>query len=271
MGLKGDLQVKKQKNVGENFEKLVQIMQSLRGDNGCPWDKEQTHTSLRSCLLEETYEVLEAIDEKNPEKLKEELGDLLLQVLFHSQIADENKEYNINNVIDAISDKLIRRHPHVFSNVSLKNSKEVLNNWEEIKKQEKKHKDIESILDGIPVHTPSLVRAHRIQDRAARVGFDWKHINDVYAKLDEELKEFKEACDKKNKNEILEELGDVFFSLVNVARFLEADPEEALQKTIAKFIKRFKFIENEIQINNKSFSNYDLVELEKLWEKAKGQ
>ncbi|MBI5206684.1 MAG: nucleoside triphosphate pyrophosphohydrolase [Candidatus Firestonebacteria bacterium] len=259
----------KKNNTNLSFIKLVNLMQSLRGDKGCPWDKEQTHKSIRNCLIEEAYEVLEAIDEGNPHKLKEELGDLLLQVVFHSQIADENNQFTIEDVISAISDKLIRRHPHVFSDLSLKNKEEVLNNWEKIKQEEKKNINCPSILDGIPKNIPSLIRAHRIQDRVARVGFDWKHINDVYKKLDEEMQEFKDACNKEDQQAILEELGDVFFTLVNVARFLEKDPEEALQKTISKFIERFKYIEKEINKENKNFDNYNLIELEKLWEDSK--
>lgn len=257
-------------SVGASFEKLIELMEKLRGEYGCPWDKEQTHKSLRSCLLEETYEVIETLDDNDNQKLKIELGDLLLQIVFHSQIAKENNEFNIEDVVNAISDKLIRRHPHVFSDVTLKNSGEVLKNWEQIKKEEKKNLGYSSILDGIPKHTPSLLLAHRIQDRVARVGFDWEHIKDVEKKLDEEIGEFKEACNKKDKQAILDELGDVFFSLVNIARFLELDPEEALQKTITKFIKRFNYIEKEIHDNKESFDDYNLAELEELWIKAKG-
>ncbi len=257
------------KKENTSFEKLVDLMQILRGEKGCPWDKEQTHKSLRNCLLEEAYEVIETLDEENPDKLKEELGDLLLQILFHSQIAKENKHFTIDDVVKAIIDKIIRRHPHVFSNVSLKNSKEVLLNWEQIKLKEKKDAGYSSILDGIPKYIPSLLKAHRIQDRVARVGFDWEHISDVYNKIDEELKEFKEAYERKDQKAILEELGDVFFSLVNIARFLNTNPEEALEKTISKFIKRFKYIEKHIHSKKKSFTDYDLVELEKLWEESK--
>ncbi|OGW33365.1 MAG: nucleoside triphosphate pyrophosphohydrolase, partial [Nitrospirae bacterium GWC2_42_7] len=186
-------------------------MSALRGEKGCPWDKEQTRESLKPFIVEESYEVLEAIDEKDPEAIKEELGDLLFQVIFQCQIAKELGQFDISDVIDKISTKMIARHPHVFGDADYKTTEEVLVHWEAQKKKEGKLR--ESLLDGVPKTLPSLLRAHRLQDRAARVGFDWEKIDDVFLKLDEELKEFHDAFKSKKQDEIEDELGDVFFML----------------------------------------------------------
>jgi len=251
------------------FEKLVDIMAALRGEKGCPWDREQTRESLKPFLVEETYEVLEAIDEGNPEKIKEELGDLLFQIVFHCQVARERKEFDINDVISKITEKMIGRHPHVFGEATYETSEEVLKQWEERKKEEGKSR--ESILEGIPRELPSLLRAHRIQARASRVGFDWKQVEDVVEKLDEELKEFREALERKDQKEIEDELGDVFFVLVNISRFVGVNPEDALRKTISKFISRFRYIEMKSAEAGKSLSGMSLEEMDALWDEAKGK
>lgn len=249
------------------FEKLLEIVDELHGEKGCPWDKEQTRDSLKPFLIEETYEVLEAIDEGSPEKIKEELGDLLFQVIFHCQIAKKQAEFDINDVIKGISEKMKSRHPHVFGDASYETSKEVLKQWEDRKKEEGKNR--ESILEGIPRELPALVRAHRIQSRAARVGFEWKKIEDVFAKLDEELDEFRDAFENKNQGEIEDELGDVFFVLVNISRFVGVSPEDALRKTISKFISRFRYIEMRASDAGRSLSDMTLEEMDELWDEAK--
>lgn len=242
-------------------------MATLRSKSGCPWDREQTRESLKPFLVEETYEVLEAIDEKDPEKIKEELGDLLFQIIFHSRIAEEKGEFNIHDVIRKISDKMIARHPHVFGEEKFETPEEVLRQWEERKKEEGKIR--ESILEGIPKELPSLLRAHRIQARAARVGFDWERVEDVLKKLDEEIKEFKEALDKQDQAAIEDELGDIFFVLVNISRFVGVNPEDALRKTISKFISRFRYIEMKAAEAGRSLSDMTLQEMDNLWEEAK--
>jgi tetrapyrrole methylase family protein/MazG family protein len=251
------------------FEKLVGIMAALRGEKGCPWDKEQTRESLKPFLVEETYEVLEAIDEHNPEKIKEELGDLLFQIIFHCQLAKERREFDVNDVVRKISEKMIGRHPHVFGGATYATSEDVTKQWEERKKEEGKSR--ESILEGIPRELPSLLKAHRIQARASRVGFDWKQVEDVVEKLDEELKEFRDALEKKDQQEIEDELGDVFFVLVNISRFVGVNPEDALRKTISKFISRFRYIEMKSAESGKSLSGMSLEEMDALWNEAKGK
>lgn len=249
------------------FEKLLDIVEALHGEKGCPWDKEQTRESLKPFLIEETYEVLEAIDEKNPENIKEELGDLLFQIVFHCQIAKKRKEFDIIDVINGIAGKMTARHPHVFGDAEYATSQEVLKQWEERKKEEGKNR--ESILEGIPKELPALVRAQRIQSRAARVGFEWEKIEDVFKKLEEELGEFSAALKNKNQNEIADELGDVFFVLVNIARFVGVNPEDALRKTISKFISRFRYIEMKAADTGKSLSDMTLEEMDEFWNEAK--
>lgn len=249
------------------FKKFVDIVAKLRGENGCPWDKEQTRDSLKPFLLEETYETLEALDEGDPEKIKEELGDLLFQIVLHCRVAEEKKEFSINDVIEKISAKMINRHPHVFSNVKYQSRAEHYKHWEAEKKREGKKR--QSVLEGVPKELPALSRAHKLQKKAARVGFDWAKIEYVLAKLDEELKEFEEAIKNKNQMEIEEELGDVFFALVNVSRFVRVNPEDALRKTISKFISRFRYIETIAAEKNKNLSDMTLEEMDKLWDEAK--
>jgi len=252
-----------------DFKELLNIMEKLRGEKGCPWDKEQTRESLKPYIVEEAYELLEAIEENDPEKIKEELGDLLFQIVFQSQIARENKEFDMSDIIDMIAKKMVSRHPHVFGNTTCSTSDEVVAQWEVQKKREGKLR--ESILEGVPETLPSLLRAHRLQKRAAGVGFDWERADDVFKKLDEELKEFKEALGTKNKDMIEDELGDIFFMLVNISRFIGVNPEDAHRKTISKFIHRFRYIEMKAAEQSRTLSDMTLDEMDKLWDEAKSR
>ncbi len=246
---------------------MVEIIAHLRGPQGCPWDKKQTHASLREHLLEESYEVLEALDEANTEKLCEELGDLLLQIVFHAQIAKDQGEFDINDVIEGISRKMVSRHPHVFGDAKFETPEEVTKQWQDRKREEGKCK--ESAHEGVPKELPSLLRAHRLQSRAAKVGFDWEKVEDVFGKLDEELKEFREALENKDQREIEDELGDIFFVLVNISRFVGVNAEEALRKTISKFISRFRYIEMKAADQGRQLSDIPLEEMDALWDEAK--
>ncbi len=251
----------------DNLQKLLDIMERLRAEDGCPWDREQTKETLTPYLVEETYEVIEAIEEGNPEKIKEELGDLLFQIVFHCQIAKERGEFSIEDVVDAIGRKMIGRHPHVFGNANYETAEQVVKQWEERKREEGKNR--ESILEGVPKELPSLLRAHRIQSRAARVGFDWNNVGGVMEKLDEELSEFRDALEQKDRAAIEDELGDIFFSLVNISRFVGVNPEDALRKTILKFVSRFRFMEVKAADAGQQLSKMTAEELDKLWEQAK--
>jgi tetrapyrrole methylase family protein/MazG family protein len=250
-----------------DLNELIEIMAALRGEKGCPWDREQTRESLKPFIVEEAYEVLEAIDERNPEAIKEELGDLLFQIVFQCRIAEERGEFGMAEVIEKIGKKMIARHPHVFGDADYKTSEEVLVHWEAQKKREGKQR--ESILDGVPKTLPSLLRAHRLQDRASRVGFDWEKVEDVLPKLEEELEEFRTAITGKRQGEIEDELGDIFFVLVNISRFVGINPEDALRKTISKFISRFRYIEMAAADKGKSLSDMSLAEMDELWDEAK--
>ncbi len=254
-------------NKADSFQKLLGIMEALRAENGCPWDREQTRESLTPYLVEETYEVLEAIDEGSPQKIKEELGDLLFQIVFHCQLAKERGEFSMEDVIDAISEKMTGRHPHVFGDAKFETSEKVMKQWEDRKKEEGKNR--ESILEGVPKELPALLKAHRIQSRAARVGFDWNRVGEVMEKLDEELSEFREALEQKDQAAIEDELGDVFFVLVNISRFVGVNPEDALRKTITKFISRFRYIEMKAASSGRNLSDMTLQEMDLLWEEAK--
>lgn len=253
----------------DNFKRLVELMATLRNPGGCPWDRKQTTDSLKPFLIEECYEVVDALDEGRPDKVKEELGDLLFQIIFHARIAEEQGKFTIGDVIRTNIEKMTRRHPHVFGQEKLSTDKEVLANWEEIKKKEKGYEERKSILEGVPRSMPSLIRAHRLQERAARVGFDWSKIDEALPKLDEEIAEFKASLKSNNAEKIEEELGDIFFMLVNLSRFLDVDPEEALRKTISKFIRRFRFIEESAADAGKSLNDMSLDEMERLWQEAK--
>lgn len=251
------------------FEELLGVMSRLRGPGGCPWDREQTHLSLRRYLIEETYEVLEAIDRADDRKLAEELGDLLLQIVFHSQIAQEEGRFDVEEVIDGIVEKLKRRHPHVFGDKRVKDAREVLICWEQVKQQETQKKKGSSILDGVPRELPALLKAHRIQEKVSRVGFDWEHIDQVFAKVEEEMAEFRSAYRNHQREQVEEELGDILFALVNLARYLETSPEDALRRTIDKFISRFKYVESTLQQRGLNPLEVGLEAMDKLWDEAK--
>ena len=250
------------------FDQLVNIMRKLRAPGGCPWDAEQTHESLTRYLLEETYEVIEAIDEKSPQHLKEELGDLLLQPVFHAAIAEESGEFTIDDIISTLCDKLIRRHPHVFGDVEIKDSNQQIEIWEKIKRLEKGD-ERPSALSGIPEHLPALLKAHKISEKASRVGFDWEHADQVFAKVMEELHEFEEAWAGGDPTRMEDELGDLLFAITNLGRFLNLNPEEALRKTITRFQKRFSYVESELLSQGMAMQNSTLEEMNELWEMAK--
>jgi tetrapyrrole methylase family protein/MazG family protein len=248
------------------FDDLVEVMRVLRSEGGCPWDREQTHQSLKPYMIEEAYEVLDAIDREDDEELKKELGDLLLQVVFHARIADEEGRFDIGQVASSIVEKLKRRHPHVFGDVEVSGSEQVLKNWEDIKNREGRR----SVLDGVPASLPALLKARRVQEKVSRVGFDWEAPGDALEKVSEEIDELKEAIRRGGREGMEEELGDVLFSLVNVSRFLRVDAEEALGKTIRKFMKRFRYIEQRVAgKGDHPLQEYSLEELDSLWEESK--
>ncbi|MDY6934563.1 MAG: nucleoside triphosphate pyrophosphohydrolase [Spirochaetota bacterium] len=251
----------------EPLYQLQDIASILRGEKGCAWDKAQTSNTLKPYLIEETYEVIDAIENGDIDNLKEELGDLLYQVYAHAQLASEEKNFNIDDVAKGIINKLIRRHPHVFGNERIDNKKDVIKKWENIKREEKKPE--ESILNGIPKHLPALLKAYRVQQKVSRIGFDWDRIEDVNIKLEEEIREFREALSQNDPELIYEEIGDIFFTLVNISRFIGINPEEALKKTIQKFIKRFQYIEKETLQSGKKMDEMSLNELDEIWERAK--
>ena len=256
-------------NVSRAFGELVDIIAKLRGDDGCPWDKQQTNDTLKPGLIEEAYEVLDAIDEANDEKFAEELGDLLMQVLLNAQIAEDEGRFSIRGVIQKISDKLRRRHPHVFGNTRVSDTQEVMENWETIKSKEHANRDRKSLMDGIPSHLPSLMESRKIQTKASRVGFDWEKAEGALEKVEEEIEELKISIGKSEPEQMAEEIGDVLFSIVNLSRFLSVESEGALRRTNAKFMRRFRQMEAEIAIQNKQITDYDLAALDELWEMAK--
>jgi tetrapyrrole methylase family protein/MazG family protein len=259
-------------SANELFGKLVHIMARLRGEGGCPWDRQQTHESIKPYFVEETYEVLEAIDEGDAAKLCEELGDVLLQVVFHARMAEEAGVFDIAEVLEAIADKLVRRHPHVFADVRADTAQEVLFNWEQIKQTERKRAaGRASILDGVPRALPALLRAHRLQEKASRVGFDWKEAREVARKVEEEFAEFRAAMESEQPERVEAELGDLLFSLVNLSRFVAVNPEEALRKTIARFIARFQYVEEALARRGSSPGQATLQEMDALWAEAKAK
>lgn len=253
-----------------DIERLTGLMERLRGPDGCPWDKEQTLESLVPFMIEEAYEVIAAIDSGSPADIKEELGDLLFQIVFIAQICREDGRFDLSGVIDGTLDKMVRRHPHVFGEATAGTPEEVLRNWAEIKKEEKKDSlKAEGYLSGIPEVFPALLRAHKVSQKAAKAGFDWQDISEVISKLDEETAEFKEAVNAKDAAAIEEELGDMLFTMVNVSRFLSVNPEDALRKTIGKFINRFHHIEKRVSELGKDLSATSTAEMEELWQEAK--
>lgn len=250
------------------FAELIAIMKRLRGPGGCPWDAEQTHESLMRYLLEETYEVIEAVEAKSPEHLKEELGDLLLQPVFHAAIAEEAGSFTISDIISTLCDKLIRRHPHVFGDLQIADSAAQVENWEQIKKTEKGVERL-SALSGVPPHLPALLKAQKITEKASRVGFDWEHVDQVMAKVMEELHEFEEAMGAGDNEQMEAELGDLLFAIVNLGRFLSINPEEALRKTINRFQSRFQHVEDSLHSQGLQMNVTPLAEMDRLWEEAK--
>ncbi len=251
-------------SVRQEFGRLYNIMRELRAK--CPWDKVQTHDSLRTYLLEETYEMLEALDEKNFDELKKEMGDVTLQILFHSRLASEQKHFDLTDVLRFINEKLIRRHPHVFGDIHVKTTDQVLTNWEQIKLQEAGRN---SVLDGVPKALPSLVRAYRTQEKASRVGFDWGEVSEVWKKVHEEIAELQEATQLHDPKKIEEELGDTLFSLVNLSRFIDVNPEDALRGTIEKFTRRFKYVEEKFAEQKRNMKDATLEEMDRYWDDAK--
>jgi MazG family protein len=258
-----------------DVQKLVELVERLRGDQGCPWDKEQTRETLKPMLIEEAYEVLDALDSADPAELKEELGDLLFQVVFHAQIAHEKGEFDLADVIDRLHGKMVRRHPHVFGSADLRTSEDVLKNWEDIKAAEKgvqstsKPDSAKSLLDGIPSKLPALHEAYQMTAKASRVGFDWSELADVMKKLQEEAAEIQAAREAKNHTDIAAEVGDLLFVAVNVARFLGIDPETALRRSNRKFDRRFRYLEDKIKQSGRELKHATLQEMDALWEEAK--
>ncbi|PKM83649.1 MAG: nucleoside triphosphate pyrophosphohydrolase [Firmicutes bacterium HGW-Firmicutes-13] len=244
---------------------LVEVMDKLRAPGGCPWDRKQTHGSLKPYLIEEAYEVIHAINQGDMKALREELGDLLLQIVFHSQLASEEEAFTLQEVIDEIKEKIIRRHPHVFGTETIKDVRSVSLKWSEIKKQEKHREGLFYNPEGLP----ALKRAQKVQQQAARYGFDWDNIEGAWDKIIEELKELENVYNKGNRDRIEEEVGDLIFAVVNVSRFLEIDAELALSSTVEKFLRRMRFIEERVKEEGKEFYDYNLEQLDKLWDDAK--
>jgi tetrapyrrole methylase family protein/MazG family protein len=263
--------IQKENDPGRLFFILFKIMEKLRSDKGCLWDREQTHQSIKKNLIEEAYEAVESIDNNNYQELKEELGDILLQVVFHSQIGSDNDEFEINEVLRTIIKKLIRRHPHVFSDKEVSSSSEVLSNWEDIKKEERKEKltNSISIFSNIPKILPALHYAYEIQNRASRLGFDWEDTTGVIDKLKEEFVELNTEIEAESNEGLSEELGDLLFSIVNLSRHLDIDSEKSLRDTCKKFIKRFDYMEKYAEEKNLDFKKLSLEEKDRLWEIAK--
>ncbi|MFS0821033.1 nucleoside triphosphate pyrophosphohydrolase [Bacillus sp. 1P02SD] len=262
--------VKEDEMLYHDFRSFRRIIAALRGPGGCPWDQKQTHESLKKYLLEEAYEVLDAIDSEDDAHLAEELGDVLLQVLLHAQIGEDEGMFTIDDVIRGISEKMIRRHPHVFGEVSADTAEEVVTNWEQIKRMEKGNALKEkSILDEVTKGLPGLMKAVQYQKKAAKVGFDWDAVEPMWDKVFEEIQEYKEAVTQKQKGEAVQEFGDILFALANIARFYKFDPEEALAMTNQKFARRFRFIEEELKTQGLKFEEQTLEQLDAIWEKAK--
>ena len=265
------------KRIGKLFEDLVAVQARLRAPGGCPWDREQTHLTLRTYLIEEAYEVLDAIEKGNPEEMAEELGDLLLQVLFHADLARESGSFDLSDVITGIHDKMIRRHPHVFGNVKAETPAEVLKNWAQLKAREKatsatvpeQQTQAPSILDGVPRNIPALPEAFQLTRRAAQVGFDWEYVEGIFEKLNEEVAELQVAIASSDRAAMEEEVGDILFSVMNLSRFLGFDPEVALKNTNLKFKNRFTDMELEVLRTGKQLSDLSKEELEQLWVAAK--
>jgi len=259
--------------VGEQFSELVRIMARLRAPGGCPWDRKQTFDTIKSYLLEESYEVMDAIDRRDWPGLAEELGDLLLQPVFFAEMATEAGLFTIADSLEAINQKLVRRHPHVFGEATAETPEDVKQRWDEIKSQEKNEKGYaapEALLDGVPRNLPALVEAEKISHKAAGVGFEWPDISGVIDKLQEEVQELAEARESRNQEHVEHEIGDLLFTLVNVARFLKVDPEQALRKTSGRFRRRFAYVERGVKNSGSTLNATTLERMEELWQEAKG-
>lgn len=250
-------------NYAGSFERLIRIMNDLR--ENCPWDKKQTIQSLRQLTIEETYELVDSITDSNWKGIKEELGDLLLHIVFYSKIAAEEEQFNIQDVIEQVCNKLVHRHPHIYSNVNVNDDNDVKRNWENLKLKEGK----KTILSGVPQSLPSLVKALRLQEKAKQVGFEWEVTSQVKDKLEEELNELQEVIELRDQDKIEDEFGDVLFSMINYARFLNIDPENALERTNKKFIRRFNQMETALTETGKALTDYSLVEMDQAWNEIK--
>ena len=256
--------------LSKELEELLSTFRSLRDpDTGCAWDREQTFKSIASCAIEEAYEVADAIDREDFKSLKSELGDLFFQVVFHAEMANEKGIFNLNDVINELNGKLVRRHPHVFSNEKALSSEESLIIWEDIKAQERKTQKLESLMDDVPKNLPSLLRAKKLQKRAARVGFDWKDANKVIDKIEEELEELKIEHSKNNKDKLAEEVGDILFTIVNLTRHYDLDPEDIMRRSNLKFEQRFKAMEKYAEQNDLELKRMSVDQLENVWQKIK--
>lgn len=254
--------------MNDKFIQLVEIVKTLRSPEGCPWDREQNLLSIKNHFLEEAFELVDALDNEDIPNIREELGDIIFHVVFHSVMAEEEGKFNLEDVIAEVNEKLIRRHPHVFGDLGKIDTEEVVVNWEKIKEQEKKNKR-KSVLDDIPGSFPSIQRSQKMQERVRKVGFDWPNMAECMEKVNEEINEFKEAVDTGIKKDIEHELGDVFFALINLSRFLKVDPDEALRKANKRFHKRFSYIEQNLQERGLSSEDATIEQMEELWQEAK--
>lgn len=257
--------------MSKEFDDLVRLVSRLRGPRGCPWDKRQTSQSLKPFLLEEAYEVLDAVDVQDPASLKDELGDLLFQVVFHAQIARERGNFSMRDVLKGVTRKMVRRHPHVFGNARAKTAEDVLARWETHKKRERAGRNRDSALDGVPRILPALLRAQRLQSRASRAGFDWDREAPVWDKVEEELEELARARRSESRRRVKEEMGDLLFTIVNLARFLDLDAEDALRSAAGRFARRFRAVERRLKQNGRTMAETSAGELDRLWNRAKGK
>lgn len=251
-----------------SFDELVALMLKLRGPDGCPWDRKQTLASLKPFIIEESYEVVDAIDRDDRQALQEELGDFLLQAVFVAEITREEGSFGIEDAITSIYDKLVRRHPHVFGDVEARDAEQVLINWEKLKNEERKAEN-KSVLAGVPQSLPALLKASRLTEKAARVGFDWRRAEDVFDKIEEEIGELREAVEGKDSSSIHDEVGDLLFTIANIARKLDINPEEALQSTNRKFRRRFESMERAVRAGGRNLDQLTLEQMDALWDEAK--
>jgi tetrapyrrole methylase family protein/MazG family protein len=259
------------KTAAEAFKRLADIITLLRSEEGCPWDRAQTHKSIRPCLIEEAYEAADAIDKEDFDNLEEELGDVLLQVIFHAELGMENQKFDLRSIINRECDKMLNRHPHVFLNKDIESIDKALEKWENVKRKEKGTATHTDSLLSVPDALPALIRSFKIQKKAADVGFDWDDVSDAFLKVEEETNELLEIYQGDDKAGIMEEVGDLLFAVVNVARFLGVNPEDALNFTSSKFIDRFGYIEQTAGLQGKRLEHMSLEEMDKLWEEAKGK